>query len=56
MSEQGNSSVAQRLREFKQMAAEARKAAGRAATPEMRRGYEQLAQSWDQLIREIESR
>jgi Ribonuclease G/E len=51
----GSGPLVGRLPEFKQMAAEARRDAARATTPEMKRGYEQLAQSWDQLIQEIEA-
>jgi hypothetical protein len=39
-----------RLDVFREMAAEARADASRASNPEMKAGYEQLAQSWDQLI------
>ena len=46
--------LAERLPEFRAMAAEARQSALRAKSPEMRREYEGLAQSWDQLIKEIE--
>jgi hypothetical protein len=44
-----------RLDTFREMAAEARNGATRATSPEMRDGYEQLAKSWDELIREIEA-
>jgi Ribonuclease G/E len=36
------------------MAAEARQAASGATSPERRRAYEELAESWEQLLREIE--
>ena len=44
-----------RLDTLREMAAEARSGATRATSPEMRDGYEQLAKSWDELIREIEA-
>jgi hypothetical protein len=47
--------LADRLAVFREMAAEARADASRASNPEMKAGYEQLAQSWDQLIGEIEA-
>ncbi len=46
--------LAERLPKFREMAAEARQSALRAKSPEMRREYEGLAQSWEQLIKEIE--
>ena len=45
-----------RLRQFREMAAEARSSAAQTADAELRSRYQQLAQAWDQLIREIESR
>ncbi len=47
-------SAAERLRTFREMAADARHSAARAKNPEMRRGFEQLAEAWEKLIREIE--
>jgi hypothetical protein len=47
--------LAGRLAVFREMAVEARMDASRASNPEMKAGYEQLAQSWDQLISEIEA-
>ena len=38
---------------FREMAAEARKDAARAASAEMKDGYERLARAWDELIGEI---
>lgn len=49
-------SAAERLRTFREMAADARTSAARSTNPEMRRGFEQLAEAWEQLIREIESK
>jgi len=36
------------------MAAEARQAASDATSPERRRLYEELSESWEQLLKEIE--
>ena len=48
-------SLMQRLGQFKEMAAEARKDAARASTPELKRTYEELARAWEELIAEIET-
>jgi hypothetical protein len=48
--------LADRLPRFRQMAAEARQAASDATSPDRRRDYEELAESWEQLLREIEAR
>ena len=45
--------LAGRLDMFREMAAEARKDAAHAASPEMKDAYEHLAKSWDLLIGEI---
>jgi hypothetical protein len=47
--------LADRLGVFREMASDARRRAARAASGEMRLGYENLARSWDQLIGEIEA-
>ena len=47
-------SAAERLRTFREMAADARTQAARSSNPGMRRGFEQLAEAWERLIREIE--
>ena len=47
--------LADRLGLLREMAAEARKDAARATSAEMKAGYERLASSWDELIREIDS-
>lgn len=49
-------SAAERLRTFREMAADARRSAGLSTNSEMRRGFEQLAEAWEKLIREIESK
>jgi Ribonuclease G/E len=55
MSPQNRHSLADRLDKFREMAAGARESAQRATTDEMRQDYQTLAESWDQLIKEIES-
>jgi hypothetical protein len=45
--------LADRLDDFRKMAAEARRGAARATSSEMRDGYEHLAQAWEELIGEI---
>jgi hypothetical protein len=45
--------LAGRLDMFREMAAEVRKDAARAASAEMKDGYERLSRSWDELIGEI---
>jgi len=47
--------LADRLPRFRQMAAEARQSAAGATSPERKRVYEELAESWEQLLREIEA-
>ena len=49
-------SAAERLRTFREMAAAARHSAARAKSPQMRRGFEELAEAWEQLIRELEKK
>jgi Ribonuclease G/E len=49
-----NNPLADRVPSFRQMAAEARQAASRATSPEAARDYEELAEAWDQLLKEIE--
>jgi Ribonuclease G/E len=44
-----------RLDVFREMAAEARRDEANASSEEMRRGYAYLANSWEQLICEIEA-
>ena len=56
MSEDDKQQLRDRLAKFREMAGSARKWAHRATTDEMRRDYQALADSWDQLIKEIESR
>jgi hypothetical protein len=51
----GDHPLSERLAVFREMAAEARADASRASNPEMKAGYEQLAESWDLLIGEIEA-
>lgn len=51
----GKEVTAERLREFREMADEARKSAERATNREMRAGFQQIAEAWDQLIREVEA-
>jgi hypothetical protein len=55
MAKQDRESPAERLRQFREMAAEARHSAAKATDPEMHAGYRQLAGAWDQLIKELES-
>jgi hypothetical protein len=43
-----------RLAEFRGMAADAHQSAASATSAERKLAYEELARSWDQLIREIE--
>jgi hypothetical protein len=56
MPERPEDSIAERLPKFREMAAEAKRAASSASNPELRKAYEDLARSWDQLIAEILSR
>jgi hypothetical protein len=42
------------LPKFRELAAEARQSAFRAATPEAKRAYEDLADAWEQLLKEID--
>ena len=46
--------LSQKLRQYRQISAETWKSASEAKTPELRLALEEVAQSWDQLIREIE--
>jgi hypothetical protein len=48
--------IAERIPKFREMAADAKRAASAASNPELRKAYEDLARSWDQLIAEILSR
>jgi len=54
MSQHDKHPLANRLDKFREMAAAARESAKRATNDEMRRDYQTLAESWDQLITEIE--
>jgi hypothetical protein len=49
-----NNPLADRLPRFRQMAAEARQAASDPTSPERRRVYGELAESWERLLGEIE--
>ena len=42
------------LPRFREMAAEAQEAAGRATSQETKLAYEELAEAWNQLLKEIE--
>ena len=46
---------AHKLREYREFAAQAHKAASEATTFEMRQAQEELARSWELLIKEIEA-
>lgn len=48
-------STPERLRDFREKAAEARKCAASSPNPELRQAYEELADAWELLIRELES-
>jgi hypothetical protein len=48
-------STAEQLRNFREKAAEARRCSASSPNPELREAYEELAQHWEQLIRELES-
>lgn len=43
------------LPKFREMAAEAEQASERAASAEMKLAYEELAEAWKQLLKEIET-
>lgn len=45
--------LADRLPQMRALAEEAKKAAADAKSPELKRAYEELAESWEQLLREI---
>jgi len=47
--------LSQKLREYRDMAASAQKAAQTAATPGLKRAHEELARCWEQLVLEVES-
>ena len=49
-----NARLSQKLHEYREMAASAKKAAENATTPGMKRSHEELARSWEQLILEVE--
>ena len=51
-----DNTLADRLPRFRQLAAEARQAVSSAKSPEKKRAYEELAESWEQLLKEIEER
>jgi len=55
LSEHDKREFADRLAKFREMADSARESARRATTDKMRRDYQALADSWDQLIKEIEN-
>lgn len=42
------------LPRFREMATEAQQAASRATSPQIKRAYEELAEAWEQLLKEIE--
>jgi hypothetical protein len=48
-------SLADQLDGFRKLAAEAHSGVASATSPEMKAGYEHLANSWDKLIGEIEA-
>jgi hypothetical protein len=54
MSQHDRHPLADRLATFRQTAAEARELAQRATTDKVRQDYQALADSWEQLIKEIE--
>ena len=54
MSQHNKHPLADRLATFRALAAEARESARRAASDKMRQDYQVLAESWEQLIKEIE--
>ena len=56
MSQNDKHPLADRLDKFREMAAAARESAKRATNDDMRQDYQTLADSWEQLIKEIESR
>jgi hypothetical protein len=43
------------LPRFREMAAEAQQAAFCATSPHIKRAYEELAEAWEQLLKEIEA-
>ena len=55
MTEHDKHQLRDRLAQFREMADSAREWAQRATTDKLRRDYQALADSWDQLIKEIES-
>ena len=55
MSEHDRHYLRAELAKFREMADSAREGAQRATTEKMRRDYQALADSWDQLIKEIEN-
>ena len=55
MSERDQHDFMGELARFREMAENAREAARSATSETMRREYRALAESWDQLIKEIES-
>ena len=46
--------LTERLPRFRELADEARQAAALATSPETKRAYEELAEAWEQLLKEIE--
>jgi hypothetical protein len=46
--------LADHMPRFREMAVEARQGATRASSAEARRAYEELAEAWDQLLKEID--
>jgi Ribonuclease G/E len=56
MPERPEHSIIERLPKFHEMAADAKRAASEASNPELRKAYEDLARSWEQLISEILAR
>ena len=56
MSEHNKHPLADRLVKFREMAASARESAQQPTSGDMQQDYRALAESWDQLIKEIERR
>ena len=48
--------AAEKLRQFREFADDARKSAAKTADPEMKERFRQLAEAWEQLIGEIEGK
>ena len=50
-----SASVTEQLRDFREKAAEARRCAASSRNPKLREAYEELADAWELLIRDLES-